>query len=82
MSRSEIGRHTPPVARPRSVWALDVACGHAKISVGVHVHRVTIRWRFVATATPEQTALALETTPPRPRWIEVNARLVPFGKHV
>src|SRR5215217_9031670 len=40
--------------------ALGVASGHPGISVDVHVHRVTNRWGFVQTKTPEQTMQELE----------------------
>jgi endonuclease-3 len=61
---------------------LGIACGQAHISVDVHVHRVTNRWGFVAAATPEKTQAALEAVSPRRHWVEMNRRLVPFGKHV
>lgn len=62
--------------------ALGVAEGHPCISVDIHVHRVTNRWGYVATKTPEKTMTALEQTLPRKYWIEINRLLVPFGKHV
>lgn len=62
--------------------AAGVACGVERISVDIHVHRVTNRWGYVATTTPEQTMVALERTLPRRYWIEINERLVPFGKHI
>jgi endonuclease III len=62
--------------------ALGVACGQPAISVDIHVHRITNRWGYVATATPEQTTLALEQILPRAYWIEINQLLVPFGKHI
>ncbi|EAU67539.1 endonuclease III (DNA-(apurinic or apyrimidinic site)lyase) [Stigmatella aurantiaca DW4/3-1] len=62
--------------------ALGVACGHEAISVDIHVHRVTNRWGYVRTRSPEQTLKALEARLPRAYWIEINRLLVPFGKHV
>jgi endonuclease-3 len=62
--------------------ALGIACGHEAISVDIHVHRVTNRWGYVQTRTPEQTLAALETRLPRPYWVELNRLLVPFGKRV
>lgn len=62
--------------------AAGVACGTEVISVDIHVHRVTNRWGYVATKTPEQTMVALEQVLPRRYWIEINERLVPFGKHI
>lgn len=62
--------------------ALGIACNQPYISVDVHVHRVTNRWGYVQTRTPEKTLAALETTLPPHYWIEINALLVPFGKHI
>ena len=62
--------------------ALGIACDQQRISVDIHVHRVTNRWGYVATKTPEQTMLALERVLPARYWVEINERLVPFGKHI
>lgn len=62
--------------------ALGIACGEARISVDIHVHRVVNRWGYVHVSTPEQTMLALEEKLPRPYWISINSLLVPFGKHI
>jgi len=62
--------------------ALGIACGATRISVDIHVHRVTNRWGYVSAPTPEQTMVALERTLPERYWIEINALLVPFGKHI
>ena len=61
---------------------LGIACGEPFISVDVHVHRVTNRWGYVKTSTPEKTMVALGETLPRRYWIEINRLLVPFGKHI
>lgn len=61
---------------------LGIAGGEERISVDVHVHRVTNRWGYVAARTPEATMAALERKLPRAFWIEINQLLVPFGKHV
>lgn len=61
---------------------LGIACDQPWISVDVHVHRVTNRWGYVQTKTPEQTTAALEAKLPDRYWIEINRLLVPFGKHV
>ncbi|HEX7973462.1 MAG TPA: endonuclease III [Anaerolineales bacterium] len=62
--------------------ALGIACGQARVSVDVHVHRVTNRWGYVQTTSPERTSQALEAILPQQYWIEINALLVPFGKHI
>ena len=61
---------------------LGIACGQERISVDVHVHRITNRWGVVRTATPERTTLALADVLPPRYHVEINALLVPFGKHV
>ena len=61
---------------------LGIACGATKISVDIHVHRVTNRWGYVRSTTPEGTREALEKVLPRKYWVEINRLLVPFGKHV
>jgi endonuclease-3 len=62
--------------------ALGVARDVPLISVDVHVWRVVNRWGYVAGKTPEKTQEALEKVLPHRYWIEINRRLVPFGKHV
>ena len=62
--------------------ALGVAQGVPRISVDVHVWRVVNRWGYVAARTPEATMDALARVLPKKYWIEINRRLVPFGKHV
>lgn len=61
---------------------LAVGFGTPAICVDIHVHRVCNRWGYVAEPTPERTMAALATRLPRQYWIEINERLVPFGKHV
>ncbi len=61
---------------------LAVGFGRPAIAVDVHVHRVTNRWGYVATKTPEETTAALADKLPVRYWIEINERLVPFGKSV
>jgi endonuclease-3 len=61
---------------------LGIGCNQPAISVDVHVHRVTNRWGYVHTTTPEKTMAALQETLPRPLWVTINRLLVPFGKHI
>lgn len=62
--------------------ALGVALGHPCISVDIHVHRVTNRWGYVETKTPEKTMKVLEAKLPKAYWVEINQLLVPFSKHI
>ncbi len=61
---------------------LGIACDQPFIGVDVHVHRVTNRWGYVQTKTPEKTMAALEEKLPQRYWLEINRLLVPFGKHI
>lgn len=61
---------------------MGIACDEPRIAVDVHVHRVTNRWGYVQTRSPEQTTAALEAKLPKRYWVEINALLVPFGKHI
>jgi endonuclease-3 len=61
---------------------LGIACDQPEIAVDVHVFRVTNRWGYVHATTPEATMVALEKKLPRAYWVEINALLVPFGKHI
>jgi endonuclease-3 len=61
---------------------LGIACDQPRISVDIHVHRVTNRWGYVQTRTPEETMTVLELKLPRHNWIEINQLLMPFGKYI
>jgi len=62
--------------------ALGIACNLPLIGVDIHVHRVTNRWGLVQAPTPEKTMAALQEKLPQSYWVEINALLVPFGKHI
>ena len=62
--------------------ALGVAASQKRISVDVHVARVTARWGYVRTGSPDAVRRQLEDKLPERYWIEINRLLVPFGKHV
>jgi endonuclease III len=62
--------------------ALGIACGQEKISVDIHVHRIVNRWGYVKATTPERSMAELEQRLPQRYWVELNALLVPFGKHI
>ena len=62
--------------------ALGVALNHPIIAVDIHVHRISNRWGYVTTSTPDKTRDALAKKLPEELWVEINRVLVPFGKHV
>ncbi len=72
----------PGIGPKCSHLVLGVACGQSRISVDVHVHRVTNRWGYVRATTPERTMIALEAILPERHHVEINRLLVPFGKHI
>ena len=65
-----------------SALTLAVGFGQPAIAVDIHVHRIVNRWGYVATPTPEKTMTALTKVLPERYWIEINERLVPFGKFI
>lgn len=62
--------------------ALGITGQLPAIGVDIHVHRITNRWGYVHTSTPEKTLAALEQVLPRQHWVQINRLLVPFGKHI
>jgi endonuclease III len=68
----------------RKTANLVVTLGYKKpgICVDTHVHRISNRWGYVATKTPEKTEFALREKLPKQYWIEYNDLLVSFGQHL
>ena len=68
----------------RKTANLVVTVGYRKsgICVDTHVHRISNRWGYVKTKTPEQTEMALRRKLPKRHWIYYNDLLVPFGQHL
>jgi endonuclease-3 len=78
----EVMTSYPGVGPKCANLTLGIACGQARIGVDIHVHRITNRWGYVSARTPELSMAALEAVLPQKYWVEINALLVPFGKHV
>jgi endonuclease-3 len=68
----------------RKTANLVVTLGYNKpgICVDTHVHRISNRWGYIKTATPEKTEIALRAKLPKRYWIEYNNLLVNFGQHL
>lgn len=68
----------------RKTANLVVTIGYHKpgICVDIHVHRISNRWGYVRTTTPEETEFALRKKLPTQYWIPFNDWLVPFGQHL
>jgi endonuclease-3 len=50
------------------------------ICVDIHVHRISNRFGYVSTKTPNETEEALRRKLPRPFWASYNTLLVAFGR--
>ncbi len=72
----------PGIGPKCTALALGIGCGEERLPVDIHVHRVANRWGVIATKTPEQSQLALEQVFAPSDWLELNERLVPFGKAI
>jgi endonuclease-3 len=68
----------------RKTANLVVAEGYEKpgICVDTHVHRITNRWGYVKTKTPDETEAALRRKLPAAHWPHINKYLVAFGQTV
>ena len=68
----------------RKTANLVVTLGYRKpgICVDTHVHRITNRWGYIESKTPEQTEFALRNILPRQYWLEINGLLVAFGQGI
>jgi endonuclease-3 len=68
----------------RKTANLVVTLGYRKpgICVDTHVHRISNRWGYIKTTTPEKTEFALRAKLPQRYWIQYNDLLVSFGQHL
>lgn len=68
----------------RKTANLVVTLGYDRpgICVDTHVHRITNRWGYVKTGTPEETEFALRERLPEQYWKEINGLLVAFGQGI
>ena len=72
----------PGVGRKTANLVLNLGFGLPAICVDTHVHRISNRFGWVTTKTPDQTELALEAILPRRHWIEINELLVGYGQKI
>ena len=72
----------PGVGRKTANLVLTLGFGAQGICVDTHVHRITNRWGYVDTRTPEQTEHALRAILPARYWIPINDWLVTWGQNV
>jgi endonuclease-3 len=72
----------PGVGRKTANLVVTLAFGKPGICVDTHVHRISNRWGYVRTKTPEETEMALRARLPRRYWIIFNDLLVPYGQQL
>jgi endonuclease III len=72
----------PGVGRKIANLVVTQAFGKPGICVDTHVHRITNRWGYVQTKTPDETEVALREKLPQGYWIEINALLVALGQNI
>lgn len=72
----------PGVGRKTANLVLLHGFGIPAVCVDTHVHRITNRWGYVRTRTPEETEFALRERLPRRYWATVNDYLVAYGQNV
>jgi len=72
----------PGVGRKTANLVLILGFDKMGICVDTHVHRITNRWGYVATRTPDETELKLRDILPRRYWKRINDYLVPYGQSI
>ena len=70
------------VGRKTANLVITLGYGKPGICVDTHVHRVTNRWGYLSTKTPEATEFDLRRKLPPRYWIEINDMLVSFGQRI
>jgi endonuclease-3 len=70
------------VGRKTANLVVTVGYGRPGICVDIHVHRISNRWGYVKTKTPEETEQALRRKLPSQHWITFNDLLVPYGQNI
>ncbi len=72
----------PGVGRKTANLVVTLAFRKPGICVDTHVHRISNRWGYVRTRTPEATEAALRRKLPPQYWLAYNDLLVALGQHV
>lgn len=72
----------PGVGRKTANLVVTVGYHKPGICVDIHVHRISNRWGYITTKTPEQSETALRDKLPKRHWITYNDLLVPFGQNI
>jgi len=72
----------PGVGRKTANLVVTIGYGKPGICVDIHVHRISNRWGYIKTKTPEESEQALRQKLPKQYWITYNDLLVPYGQNL
>jgi endonuclease-3 len=72
----------PGVGRKTANLVVTMGFQKPGICVDTHVHRITNRWGYVKTSTPQKTETALRQKLPKRYWMEINELLVTYGQNI
>jgi endonuclease-3 len=72
----------PGVGRKTANLVVTAGYGKPGICVDTHVHRITNRWGYVSTRSPDETEMALRAKLPPEYWLEINTLLVALGQNI
>ncbi|MBN1995657.1 MAG: endonuclease III [Anaerolineae bacterium] len=72
----------PGVGRKTANLVLTAGFNKPGICVDTHVHRISNRWGYIQTKTPEETEFALRDKLPPEYWLEYNGLLVGMGQNL
>ena len=70
------------VGRKTANLVLTLGFRKPGICVDVHVHRISNRWGYIRTKTPEESEQVLRRKLPRRHWMIYNDLLVPYGQNL
>jgi len=69
------------VGRKTANLVLTEGFGIPAMCVDTHVHRISNRFGYILTKTPEKTEFALRKKLPKKHWMDYNALLVTWGQN-
>ena len=72
----------PGVGRKTANLVVTIGYGKPGICVDIHVHRISNRWGYIKTKTPEESEQVLRRALPKQYWIIYNDLLVPYGQNL
>jgi endonuclease-3 len=89
---AEYGGKVPPdlekllaikgIGRKTANLVITVGFNKPGICVDIHVHRISNRWGYIHTKTPDESEFELRKTLPLKYWIEYNDLLVTYGQNL